>query len=158
MPNRTLRINAGKFQSNQFADIRYFNLTCFSTTWSFGYNICCEQQGLLCPVFVKECCIFHTSCKPSWKGTSANIGRNPKSKWTRFAELDTCYVTVRVNRTEMLPMQGNSTYFVLPRYCICYCVCIESLCCAYILIVFVFANSSYFVLPRWSVCAVVTTV
>ena len=29
--------------------------------------------------------------------------------------MDTCYVTLRVNRTEAIPM-GNSSYIVLPRY------------------------------------------
>ena len=54
-----------------------------------------------------------------------HVKKKCKIKWIRFAELDTCYVTVRVNRTETRAMQGNSSYFVLPRYCICYCVCIE---------------------------------
>ena len=35
----------------------------------------------------------------------------------RFAELDTCYVTVRLNRSALsLGKSGNSSYFVIPRY------------------------------------------
>ena len=35
----------------------------------------------------------------------------------RFAELDTCYVTVRLNRSALsLGESGNSSYFFIPRY------------------------------------------